>query len=388
MGPTMHKHRIKPHLPPNPTPILLTGEDWGASLTPSPSGRAGEGPHAARAQATLQWVRRSIEATGGQGSAHHWSPLWGWAKPYPETTGYLIETLVHYAGLLGEPALADLAMQCARWLQGQQLPGGSFPALLAGSGRPSVFNTAMVLSMAHALPDWCGSEARPQLEAALRYLLRGLSPDGTWQQDAYVPGFVPSYYSYAVWRVLQADQVLRMDGVEEAMSRALSAYAARFLPNGAVRHWGFRPEGAAFTHTIAYTLQGFWEAAQCLARADVAEQTLHSAGRLWAEVQRAGRTAGRYDEHWRGDYSFRCVTGNAQLSVLYRRLWAGCAEPEFLRAADFFLQEILDTQGLGKNPGRCGAVPGSLPLWGPYLRLRYPNWAAKFYLDALSYCCA
>jgi hypothetical protein len=28
-------------------------------------------------------------------------------------------------------------------------------------------------------------------------------------------------------------------------------------------------------------------------------------------------------------------------------------------------------------------VPGSQPIWGEYLRYRYPNWAAKFHLDAL-----
>jgi len=30
-----------------------------------------------------------------------------------------------------------------------------------------------------------------------------------------------------------------------------------------------------------------------------------------------------------------------------------------------------------------GAIAGSYPLWGRYLRWRYPNWAAKFFLDAL-----
>ncbi|MGH2874310.1 MAG: hypothetical protein ACRDL5_17860, partial [Solirubrobacteraceae bacterium] len=30
-----------------------------------------------------------------------------------------------------------------------------------------------------------------------------------------------------------------------------------------------------------------------------------------------------------------------------------------------------------------GGLPGSNPVWGPYMRFSLPNWAAKFLLDAL-----
>jgi hypothetical protein len=33
--------------------------------------------------------------------------------------------------------------------------------------------------------------------------------------------------------------------------------------------------------------------------------------------------------------------------------------------------------------GLRGAVAGSAPLWGDYMRMRYPNWAAKYHCDAL-----
>ena len=31
----------------------------------------------------------------------------------------------------------------------------------------------------------------------------------------------------------------------------------------------------------------------------------------------------------------------------------------------------------------AGGLPGSFPTWGQYMRFALPNWAAKFYLDAL-----
>ena len=30
-----------------------------------------------------------------------------------------------------------------------------------------------------------------------------------------------------------------------------------------------------------------------------------------------------------------------------------------------------------------GGVAGSYPLWGRYMFMRYPNWAAKYYCDSL-----
>ena len=98
-----------------------------------------------RTNAALTWLRRSIEVTGGQGSSHSWSPLFGWQKAYPETTGYLIETLLDYAELKQDDSLRELSLQCANWLVSTQLPSGAFPGLLAGSKEPSVFNTAMIL---------------------------------------------------------------------------------------------------------------------------------------------------------------------------------------------------------------------------------------------------
>lgn len=332
-----------------------------------------------RTDAALSWLRRSIEATGGHGSSHSWSPLFGWAKAYPETTGYLIETLLDYAELKQDNSLRDLAHQCANWLVSIQLASGAFPGLLAGSQTPSVFNTGMILfGLARA-----GSNELA-LRQAVQWLLSALESDSSWREFAYVPDFTPSYYTRAVWGVLKANQHLQDAAVEHAMRKALHFYAQRFSPNGAVRDWGFWPGKPAYTHTIAYTLEGFWESALLLGEKEILERTASSAERLLSVRQVAGmRTAGRYDEQWQGDYSFVCVTGHCQLSVLYRKIWDFTGDERFRQAANDLLFEILGSQCFQKNRNRFGAIPGSAPFWGPYLRLRYPNWGAKFFLDAM-----
>lgn len=336
-----------------------------------------------RTDAALSWLQRSIRATGGKGSSHSWSPLLGWAKAYPETTGYIIETLLDYADDRQDESLRALAHQCANWLISIQLPNGAFPGLLAGSKEPSVFNTSQILfGLARTAP--AAAPAYDGMKRAVGWLLSVLEPDGSWRRHAYMPGFTPSYYTRAVWGVLKANEILQNPDNEAAMRQALHFYAERILPGGAVRDWGFWPEKPAFTHTIAYTLEGFLESAVLLKEQEIIEKII-SAGEILLLVRQktGGQTAGRYDERWRGDFSFLCVTGNCQLSLFYHRLWETTGEQQYMDAARDFLTEVLDLQYMGSHANRFGALPGSTPVWGPYLRFRYPNWGVKFFLDAI-----
>ena len=35
------------------------------------------------------------------------------------------------------------------------------------------------------------------------------------------------------------------------------------------------------------------------------------------------------------------------------------------------------------NKGIRGGIAGCYPVWGGYIQYGYPNWAAKFFIDAL-----
>lgn len=341
-----------------------------------------------RCGAAIDWLLRSIEATGRRGSAHHFSPFRGWAPAYPETSGYLIETLLCYDAVFTGKNLRAHALLLADWLSEIQMEEGAFPGgkLGARSPAPSVFNTSQIL---FGLSACLACETPPErlestLRRAVRWLMAQLEPDGAWRKAAYVEGFTPSYYTRAVWAVLLANKIIQSAEIEGSMRKSLEFYTRRFLPGGAIRDWGFRAGEAAFTHTIAYTLEGFWESASLLDAKPVLDLTLHSAHVFLQQAQRNNwQVAGRYDEQWKGDYSFICITGHAQLSVLYARLARETGSPEFEDFSKKLLQTTIDAQYMGLIKGAYGALPGSRPFRGPYLRFRYPNWAAKFFLDAM-----
>lgn len=57
---------------------------------------------------------------------------------------------------------------------------------------------------------------------------------------------------------------------------------------------------------------------------------------------------------------------------------------EYRQAADRLVDYLKALQILeGDNPGVIGAIGGSFPLLGSYMTLGYPNWATKYFLDAL-----
>jgi len=330
------------------------------------------------ARAAIRWLQKSIEIHAGQGSAAYWHLWRSWSAPYPETTGYLIETLFDYHHLWQDEDLKKLALSCVDWLLHLQRADGAFPGGLGTQGAPIVFDTGQILlGLTRTYPETGDPRFLQAAEKAVQWLVKLWEREGGWRQAAYVPNYEPSYYTRVVWAVLYANQYLKSEAVQTTMREALQHYAARIQVSKSVQDWGFAPNEAAFTHTIAYTIRGFLESAILLNDAPILASATAIAEKLLQIRQAEGRLAGRYDEAWKGDHRFVCLTGNAQLSIVFSRLFQLTGDEKYLMEAQYLLQSAL------KHQWRSGALPGSSPIWGAYLPFRFPNWAAKFLLDAV-----
>lgn len=348
-----------------------------------------------RARAAAEWLVRSIDACRGAGSAAYYSrfyrPLRGWGPPYPETTGYIIPTLLDYAAYAGEARYAELAMRQADWVRSLQAPSGALPggAIIAGrAGPPSIFNTGQMMLGLVAAGDHSGEDR--YLESALRaarWLAAEVDPAaGTWTTHAYRAGFSPAYYTRVCWPMLEVWSRARDTSVRDAAVGVLQTIAAWQLENGAIRNWGFSADAPAFTHTIAYTLRGFWESGRLLGPDGARFQAAAHRGAeaLRRALERRGRLAGAYDLQLRGREWYTCLTGNCQMALVWMRCADSLDDLRFTSAAFKALSAVMGRQRLrGGDPGTRGAIAGSSPLWGRYLTLRYPNWATKFFLDAM-----
>jgi len=340
--------------------------------------------------ATAEWLERSIQRGSG-GSCAYFSPAGGWSRPYPETTGYLIPTLLELEEVLPGFAGAGRAEGLGAWLLSIQdtegwWRGGVHPP--KGDSEPSVFNTAQILQGLVALHDRTGEDRWiSAARRAGRWLAAGVDESGLWPGGDYRSDVTPSYYSYAAWPMLEvATRCGDDEMIRKAAEGALDAILARRRPNGTFALWGFTEDEPAFTHTIAYTLQGFVSSARLTGDWDrfgkPAEEGLRALASRASEAE--GRLPGRLDDDWGPAAGYLCLTGNAQIALCLLDWDEVAPAPGRERTAALLAGAVCSAQRLRSPlPGIRGAVGGSAPLWGRYMVLRYPNWAAKYHCDAL-----
>ena len=109
------------------------------------------------------------------------------------------------------------------------------------------------------------------------------------------------------------------------------------------------------------------------------------AARGMAKVLRQdGWLAGTYGDGWKPTANYCCLTGVAQMSLNWMRLAQDCGAHDLLEPAKRAIGYLKSQQRLNeRNDAVRGAIAGSAPIWGDYSRFEFPNWAAKFFADAL-----
>jgi hypothetical protein len=341
-------------------------------------------------RATAAWLDRSI-IHGHGGSCAYFSPFRGWSRPYPETTGYLIPTLLQLDSDLPDRGTHRQARLLGNWLLKIQHPdgywlGGFHPP--SRGAKPSVFNTAQVVTGLLAL--YSDSNESPFIESALRagrWLCSGLRPDGLWVHTDYRATETPTYYTHAAWPLLELWSCTREPIYRDAGSAVMERLVRRQRTNGAFHRWGFTDTGPAFTHTIGYTLYGFVQAARLL---DDWERfggpAVDALSVLMRQAElRGGRLPGALTDDWEPAGHYVCLTGNAQIALCLLAWEHVACDLRIVNAAAKLIDYVCSRQTLrAPLDGVRGAVPGSFPPWGRYMLGRYPNWAAKFHCDALS----
>src|SRR6185295_17781839 len=66
----------------------------------------------------IAWLGRAQDCskTKDGGAARHYSLIDGWSASYPETTGYIVATLIEQGEMTGQSALLERARRMLDWL--------------------------------------------------------------------------------------------------------------------------------------------------------------------------------------------------------------------------------------------------------------------------------
>ena len=330
-----------------------------------------------------QDVRNDKPDAGGVSAG--WGFERGWLPSYPETSGYIIETFIAASRVLNRPDLSARANRIIDWELSLQGADGAFPGHFGeAASHPVIFNTGQIMAGMLAGSLQLG---RPEcLEAAVRaghWMARHQDPDGCWRKFEH--NAVPhTYNTRATWALLATSLASGDAVLEEAAVRNLDWALTQQRESGWFANNAFIIGRSPFTHTIAYAIRGFLECGVLLAREDYLNSALTAATAL-ARVQRDdGWLAGTYDERWMPTAKYCCLTGVAQMSIDWRRLAQETGQTDLLDHARRALAFVKRSQYLeDTDPAVRGAIAGSAPIWGAYERFLFPNWAAKFFADAL-----
>jgi hypothetical protein len=351
-----------------------------------------------RLAAAVAWVLRAQQATPDTGVSLGYFPLeigGGWYPSYPETTGYLITTLLAYARKYRRDDIRDAALAMAVWETEVQMPSGAVQGgALAPKGKqtPSAFNTGMVLD------GWCTAyetTGDPRLldsgAAAARFLVADMDEAGYFRTNgAFVSqGETKTYNCLCAWPMLRLAGLTGDQQLEQAAVRTVEAALRRQRDNGWFANNCLELSSIPLTHTIAYTLQGLFEVGVLAGREDFVAAAERSLTNVLRRSRPDGFLAGRFDSQWKPAANFVCLTGSCQLALAAYRFAEVFGKRELLASADRILSFVKATQRLdGEDPNMIGAIAGSYPLLGSYMSGGFPNWATKYFIDALLLRCS
>jgi uncharacterized protein YyaL (SSP411 family) len=347
-----------------------------------------------RADLAVRWLLRAQEATPDGGVALGYFPCnresSSWLPSYPETTGYIITSLLNYAQRYNHQEAAVAAMRMADWEVSVQMSTGAVqggPVSTPEQQTAAAFNTGMVLD------GWCSAytySASPHLlEAARRaadFLVNDVDERGYFKTNgAFVtPGEIKTYTCLCAWAIYRFGLLADEDRYKTAAVSVVKAAIRQQQPNGWFAHNCLNRSSAPLTHTIGYTLQGILEVGILAGRADFIDAVRLTVKAILPKISPQGFLPGRFFADWEPAVSSSCLTGSAQIAIVLYRLAEVTGDTSYRQYASKLLDYLKALQlERSDDPALVGALAGSFPLFGGYMRAGYPNWATKYLMDAL-----
>lgn len=312
----------------------------------------------------------------------------GFTSAYPETTGYIVPTLLRYADFSGKAKFRESARKALDWLLDIQKPEGGWQGGYLHQNRPPiVFNTAQVvrgmLAGYHAFGD------EKFLDAATRagdWILDQMDDRGVFVKNIYLNA-ERVYETYSLAPLLELGNILDTEKfAEAALKNAQWVLNKKMHGNGWLEdadntlHKNHKP----ILHTLAYTYDGLVDIALSLNHSGLLNQTLTPVRFLASQMLERGTLNGRYDQNWKGTEAL-ITTGVAQMAIVWHKLFLAI-EDSFFEQAHVYANTLLTAihqRSVVQKRETNGALFGSFPLWGKYEPYGCPNWATKYFMDSL-----
>lgn len=333
--------------------------------------------------AAEEWLKHAHDISQDGGVSYGYSLRGGWLPSYLETAGYVATTFFQLAIELDDRDYFDRAIEICRWLMSVQNEDGSFANPKYGT-RGIVFDTGQDLfGLVRAYEKTGDSKFKEAAKRAADWLVRVADKEGKWAYFEHM-NTPHTYNTRTAWAVLRMNQV-EYDAERERVARANLDWAvAEQQTTGFFDNCSFEKGVAPYTHTIAYATRGLLESGLLLNEPRYLDAAKRCADAVLKYVGDDGFLPGQISVDGKTITKYCCLTGNCQFSIIWAKLFDITKEYSYrtavIKAMDYVMgcQDIYTT-----NLDICGAIKGSQPIYGRYAPMSFPNWAAKFFVDAM-----
>jgi len=342
--------------------------------------------------AAINWLKNAHDSThdDGVGYGYYLRGLpfnahgLGWRPSYVETSGYIIETFLDIAKTYDDFDAAQRAERIGRWLLTVQNEDGSFSNVSMETSNGIIFDTGQVLfGLLKCFMETDDRIFQLSAEKAAYWLVQKLDTDGAWRQNTHL-GQIHTYNTRVAWAMLEYCKIFQNEEIQEAARKNLYWAITQQTEYGLFENCSFKEGQDPSTHTIAYAIRGLFEGGILLGDDHVLSASLKAANRMVQYVDKVGFIPGRISVTGDPHKAYSCLTGNCQLAIIWFKMSEYFQEPKLRNTANTALNYVLSVHNIeARNPNTKGGVKGSHPIWGGYTPLAYPNWAAKFLIDAI-----
>ena len=348
-------------------------------------------------QEALEWIKRAQDATPDHGVSRGYSVAWnahfqskGWQSSYPETTGYIIPTLIDCGKYFNKDELIDRAIKMAEWEIDVQMKNGAVIGGVMNEGEPtpSVFCTGMVIfGLVHAFQETQNVSFLKAAENAADFLLKVQDKNGVFFENKnydFCSKASNTYHTRVAWALIMLGKINNDENCIKSGIKNIK-YRLRFQEkNGWFKDNCLTDPDNPLVHTICYALRGILEAGFLLNDDSYIDAVRLAADHILLEIDDDGYLGGRLNKNWKSAVEWSCLTGNAQLAIILLKLYQYTHQNEYLMSAHRLITFLKTTQNCtASDPGLRGGIKGAYPFDGTYGQYQVLNWATKFFIDAL-----
>lgn len=331
-----------------------------------------------------EWLQKSINPSAHGFRTYYY--LNGWTSSYPETTGYIIPTLLRYAQYSGEDKWIQICKDAGNWLVDIQKESGGWQSGYVDEDKNEVvFNTGQVIRGLYALYKNTGEEKYIQSSIqACDWLCKTQDKKGFWKKNAFMQA-ERVYDSYVDHPLLVLHLETGIERYKHTAIRNLNWILTQQKENGWFANCDntTKHNSRPILHTIAYTIDGLLQCGLILQEDSYILAAKKPADVLLSLFEKNGYLQGRYNENWQPE-QFMICTGMAQIAIVWHQLWCYTGDEKYKIASIKMNHQLCYIARHTTNPSKPyhGALPGSFPLWGRYEPFGFPNWATKYFADS------